>query len=156
MEISNNPCPCGSSLAYPTCCGVYISGEKQAPSPEALMRSRYTAFCLQDLAYIRKTWHKETLPELSQDEPSQWVGLEILGVGEDNDIGQVEFRAKLIYDGKLEILHELSDFEKVDGCWVYHSGEFKNENSQPKKIARKEPCPCGSGKVFKHCHGSNK
>ncbi|MFN8930061.1 MAG: SEC-C metal-binding domain-containing protein, partial [Alphaproteobacteria bacterium] len=22
------------------------------------------------------------------------------------------------------------------------------------KVARNEPCPCGSGKKFKHCHGA--
>jgi preprotein translocase subunit SecA len=24
---------------------------------------------------------------------------------------------------------------------------------QDKKVGRNEPCPCGSGKKFKHCHG---
>ncbi|MBY0407162.1 MAG: SEC-C domain-containing protein, partial [Rickettsiales bacterium] len=24
------------------------------------------------------------------------------------------------------------------------------------KLARNEPCPCGSGKKFKHCHGAAK
>ncbi len=24
-----------------------------------------------------------------------------------------------------------------------------------KKIARNEPCPCGSGKKYKHCHGKS-
>ncbi|MEO7938530.1 MAG: SEC-C metal-binding domain-containing protein [Burkholderiaceae bacterium] len=23
----------------------------------------------------------------------------------------------------------------------------------PRKVGRNEPCPCGSGKKFKHCHG---
>ena len=44
----------------------------------------------------------------------------------------------------------------------YHSGEDATENStagdedfsHPKrKIGRNEPCPCGSGKKYKHCHG---
>ena len=26
--------------------------------------------------------------------------------------------------------------------------------SQPTKVGRNEPCPCGSGKKFKHCHGA--
>jgi uncharacterized protein YecA (UPF0149 family) len=25
-----------------------------------------------------------------------------------------------------------------------------------KTVGRNEPCPCGSGKKFKHCHGSGK
>jgi preprotein translocase subunit SecA len=24
-----------------------------------------------------------------------------------------------------------------------------------KKVGRNEPCPCGSGKKYKHCHGKN-
>ncbi|MCL4428599.1 MAG: SEC-C metal-binding domain-containing protein, partial [Deltaproteobacteria bacterium] len=26
---------------------------------------------------------------------------------------------------------------------------------KPKKIGRNEPCPCGSGKKYKNCHGKN-
>jgi preprotein translocase subunit SecA len=25
-----------------------------------------------------------------------------------------------------------------------------------KNVSRNDPCPCGSGKKFKHCHGSGK
>jgi preprotein translocase subunit SecA len=25
---------------------------------------------------------------------------------------------------------------------------------ESKKVGRNEPCPCGSGKKFKHCHGA--
>jgi preprotein translocase subunit SecA len=25
---------------------------------------------------------------------------------------------------------------------------------QDRKVGRNEPCPCGSGKKFKHCHGA--
>ncbi|MGZ3697823.1 MAG: SEC-C metal-binding domain-containing protein, partial [Bdellovibrionota bacterium] len=28
-----------------------------------------------------------------------------------------------------------------------------NENSQTPQVGRNEPCPCGSGKKFKRCHG---
>ncbi len=37
-----------------------------------------------------------------------------------------------------------------------HSGKEEAEKRQPrrsKKIGRNEPCPCGSGKKYKHCHG---
>jgi len=39
---------------------------------------------------------------------------------------------------------------------------FKNkqkdtfEKLSSKKIGRNEPCPCNSGKKYKHCHGSLK
>ena len=33
----------------------------------------------------------------------------------------------------------------------------KNDVNEPitKKIGRNDPCPCGSGKKYKQCHGSN-
>jgi preprotein translocase subunit SecA len=38
-------------------------------------------------------------------------------------------------------------------------GQKKEEHVQPvrveKKVGRNDPCPCGSGKKFKHCHGAN-
>ena len=39
--------------------------------------------------------------------------------------------------------------EKSDGS---HSGE--NNSSNVKKVGRNDPCPCGSGKKFKKCHGT--
>ncbi|CAM3517128.1 preprotein translocase subunit SecA [Vibrio aerogenes CECT 7868] len=38
------------------------------------------------------------------------------------------------------------------------SSEVQDENHQPmvredRKVGRNEPCPCGSGKKYKHCHG---
>ncbi|MBV8444529.1 MAG: SEC-C domain-containing protein, partial [Candidatus Dormibacteraeota bacterium] len=26
-------------------------------------------------------------------------------------------------------------------------------NGQPRKVGRNQPCPCGSGKKYKYCHG---
>ena len=50
-------CPCGSAVEYSLCCHPYVSGEKVAPDPEHLMRSRYCAFVMQDADYLIKTWH---------------------------------------------------------------------------------------------------
>ena len=33
--------------------------------------------------------------------------------------------------------------------------EDKNVEPISKKIGRNDPCPCGSGKKYKQCHGSN-
>lgn len=145
-------CPCGSQKELASCCGRYLNGDL-APDPESLMRSRYTAFCLGDWTYLKKTWHPETCPDdLGEDEPSHWVKLEILDADFEDDEGEVEFKAYLLHGNKLEVLHEVSQFEKVDGAWVYHSGEFQNEGNNVFKIAKSDPCPCGSGKQFKNCH----
>ena len=41
---------------------------------------------------------------------------------------------------------------------VEKKSENKEDNNiEPitKKIGRNDPCPCGSGKKYKQCHGSN-
>ncbi len=147
-------CPCGSQKAYELCCGPYIEGTAIAAHAVDLMRSRYTAFVRGAYDYLKATWHPESCPEdLGQDEPSDWVGLEIIEASdEEDDEAEVEFKARLIFDNKLEVLHENSFFEKIEGRWYYHSGEFLNEEQEPKKIAKDAPCPCGSGRSFKSCH----
>ena len=32
--------------------------------------------------------------------------------------------------------------------------QAQNEDYSDRHIGRNEPCPCGSGKKYKHCHGS--
>lgn len=54
-KLSSNACPCGSTEEFESCCSPYISGNRLAPTAEALMRSRYTAFTLGDLDYIEST-----------------------------------------------------------------------------------------------------
>ena len=58
------PCPCGRGPAYSACCGRYHAGplHLQAPDPESLMRSRYSAFVLDLRDYLLATWHPEHRP----------------------------------------------------------------------------------------------
>jgi uncharacterized protein YecA (UPF0149 family) len=42
---------------------------------------------------------------------------------------------------------------------ITNQSSKKNEdenlnNPTPKKIGRNDPCPCGSGKKYKQCHGN--
>ncbi|MFD3584484.1 YchJ family protein [Streptomyces sp. NPDC058683] len=117
-------CPCGLSKPYDECCGRYHSGAAAAPTAEALMRSRYSAFVTGDSAYLLRTWHPRTRPaRLDLDPGMRWTGLEILGAGDGSafhSTGTVEFRAS--YRGGS--LHERSRFERVDGAWVYLDGDF--------------------------------
>ena len=145
-------CYCGSGIKFSQCCQPFIAGEKLTETPEQTMRSRYSAFILREYDYIKKTWHPDNLPELSDDEPNSFVSLEIVKSSFEDDEGEVEFIAKLIFNNKLETLHEISDFEKIDGQWVYVTGEFINDSEKPRKISKNEECPCGSGIKFKRCH----
>ncbi len=152
--MNSSLCPCGSQKNYESCCGLAIDGGQIPAHAVDVMRSRYTAFVRGNYDYLRATWIPENCPDdLGADEPSQWISLEIIDVSdEEDDEAEVEFKAQLIFNNKLEVLHELSFFEKIDGRWLYHSGDFLNEDATPQKIAKDAPCPCGSGKIFKNCH----
>ncbi|MFJ1734242.1 YchJ family protein [Streptomyces sp. NPDC088254] len=117
-------CPCGLPEAYEACCGRFHSGAAVAPTAEALMRSRYSAFVRGDAGYLMRTWHPRTRPAgLDLDPGTRWTGLEILATAEGSafhSTGVVEFRAS--YRGGS--LRERSRFERVDGAWVYVDGEF--------------------------------
>jgi preprotein translocase subunit SecA len=49
--------------------------------------------------------------------------------------------------------------ERGDLLSQAHSNTQEQESNQPvkveKKVGRNDPCPCGSGKKYKHCHGKN-
>ncbi|WP_345616813.1 YchJ family protein [Streptomyces ziwulingensis] len=122
--MSARTCPCGVSEPYEACCGRFHTGAVAAPTAEALMRSRYSAFVRRDAAYLLRTWHPRTRPAtLDLDAGTRWAGLEILdttGGSAFHTTGTVTFRAS--YRGGS--LHERSRFERVDGAWVYIDGEF--------------------------------
>jgi Uncharacterized protein conserved in bacteria len=73
-------CPCGSVLPFAECCGRYLAGVA-APTAEALMRSRYTAFTRQDEAHLLATWHPDTRParlDLHLHPVPKWLGLKVI------------------------------------------------------------------------------
>ena len=65
----SDPCPCGSGRAYPACCGPYLDQSLPAPTAEALMRARYTAYTLKREDYLLATWDPAHRPaQLDADE----------------------------------------------------------------------------------------
>ncbi len=158
-------CPCGSGASYAKCCKPYIDAEKHAPTAEALMRSRYTAYTRGEVDYIINTHSPDGREELSREatekwaKESEWLGLEIVGVsggGESDKKGTVEFKARY-RDADRAIInhHELSSFVKTDGRWYFDDAKMVNrpETRESPKVGRNDPCPCGSGKKYKHCCG---
>ena len=124
------PCPCGSGDAYERCCGRYHSGPEKlrAPSPEALMRSRYTAYVFGLEDYLLATWHASTRPAaLDPADPAlKWLGLEVRAqTRTDEDHGTVEFVARSKRAGRAHRLHETSRFVREDGRWFYVDGKLK-------------------------------
>ena len=99
----------------------------QAPDAEALMRSRYSAYVGDDLAYLRATWAPETCPpDLEAAPPGlRWLGLEVRHhEAQGADHATVEFVARSKLGGRAQRLHEHSRFERRAGCWLYVDGDI--------------------------------
>ncbi|MFZ5455121.1 MAG: YchJ family protein [Pseudomonadota bacterium] len=119
-------CVCGSGRAADACCARFHAG-KPAPTPEALMRSRYSAFVLDLREYLLATWHPTTRPAaLPPPEPGlKWLGLEVKRSAlQDADRGTVEFVARSKLGGRAHRLHENSRFVRENGRWYYVDGDF--------------------------------
>ena len=129
------------------------------------MRSRYTAYTLQDIDYLASTLDANQLRDFDRDttetwaRDSNWIGLEIVntsaGSAGDKD-GTVEFTARYERGGAIQQHHEVSRFRNIAGRWLYSGGkdvgpaQFKRDAP---KTGRNEPCPCGSGRKYKKCCG---
>lgn len=158
----SEPCPCGSGRDYAACCQPIIKGGARAPTAEALMRSRYTAYVKGEVDYIMHSCVQDD--GIDEDatrnwsQKADWKGLRIVrtekGGPADTD-GVVEFVASYTMDGLKDEHHETARFVRQDGSWLYESGDVKTATvvrSAP-KVGRNDPCPCGSGKKYKQCCG---
>ncbi len=149
-DSSTMPCPCCSGAQYAQCCQVFHQG-KAAPTPEALMRSRYSAFALELADYLKHTWHPQTRPQTLTLEPdTQWLKLDVLTSSDNAEQGKVSFVATFQEQGEYLQLAEESNFVRENGLWYYLDG---NAQFEPLKPGRNDPCLCGSGKKFKKCCG---
>lgn len=144
-------CPCGSGAAFTACCQPYHQGAT-VPTPEALMRSRYTAFALNSRDYLLATWHASTRPtQLSPDPDTQWKALTIVAAPPANERqGTVHFLAYFREQNRWHVLEENSRFVFEDGRWWYVDGVPTIERLKPR---RNERCLCGSGRKIKSCCG---
>ncbi|NWN88298.1 MAG: hypothetical protein HLX51_07120 [Micrococcaceae bacterium] len=130
MVWEKQRCPCGTAETYQQCCGPYLTGDALPPTAEALMRSRYTAFVVQDSAYLAESWHSETRPDdVSAPTGVEWRRLRIrqtIAGGPSDDTGIVEFVAHFrTADVARDFLHERSKFARERGRWVYVSGDIR-------------------------------
>jgi len=121
----SSACPCGGA-DYASCCGRYHRGEAVPPTAEALMRSRYSAYVLGDLEWLRRTWHPSTRPaDLAADPATRWLGLTVKSHAQQDDThATVEFVARYKVGGRAWRLHERSRFVREDGNWQYVDGDL--------------------------------
>ena len=60
---------------------------------------------------------------------------------------------------RLEELNKLAEKQRLSHEEIDELHQDKPQSSQPlvraqAKVGRNDPCPCGSGKKYKHCHGA--
>ena len=157
-------CPCGSGKSFTACCDPFLRGEKKPSTAEAMMRSRYCAYTMNNTAYIESTHDPATRDSLDLDSTeewardSEWLGLEIVRTeegGPKDEAGIVEFKASYRQEGEDVVHHEESSFVKRDGAWYFHDGHTPSATvvRESPKIGRNDPCPCGSGRKYKKCCG---
>lgn len=138
-------CPCFSGLRYVACCKPRHDGTRPAETPEALMRSRYSAFALGLGGYLVATLARShddrALPadglarELGRVKDRQrFLGLSVLFATSAGDEGQVVFVARIFERGVDRSFAERSHFVREDGRWTYASGELVERAALPKNL----------------------
>lgn len=131
---ADGPCPCGRTgaggrlLPFARCCGRLLADFAGTPAPDAqaLMRSRYSAFVLEDAGYLLATWHPSRRPPSVEFEPGiRWLGLQVRAHRVlDAQHAEVEFVARSRLAGRAHRLHERSRFLCEDGRWYYVDGDL--------------------------------
>lgn len=155
-------CPCGTNKTYEECCGPFIAGQQLPTTPEALMRSRYTAYTQANVEYIQKTMKEPASNDFDLEDARswaqdvKWLKLDILETSHDDHDGKVEFIAHYSHDKMNYVLHEVSTFRCDDKQWFYIDGQGPEPKAPIRvenKISRNDPCSCGSNKKYKKCCG---
>lgn len=133
--MPKTPCPCTSGKMLDDCCGPYLAGTAEAPTPEALMRSRFTAFALKDPEYLWRTL-ADAHPDRQQSKDevmyalrrssreAKFRRLDVLDTApaDSGGVARVLFLATLFHKGIEASFVELSDFVHEHGGWRYRSG----------------------------------
>ena len=165
--MAKDLCPCGSGKEYCECCEPIIKQNALAASPEALMRSRYTAYVKQEIGWLKESLEATQRSDFDEasvtawSKESEWLGIEIkqTKTEEEKNIGWVEFNARFKQGNVTRNHHELGEFHKVGGAWFFYDGRAVKQETVKKTtpdVGRNDPCPCGSGKKYKKCCGAGK
>lgn len=134
-------------LSYAQCCELLHQKKGACHSAETLMRSRFSAYQLQLVDYILKSWHESTRPtELDLNDATDYLQLTVIHATADNVHFCVIGRDN---DGFFK-LEERSRFIWEEGECFYLDGCPTLTRFRP---ARNETCPCGTKKKYKKCCG---
>lgn len=123
------------------------------------MRARFTAHAIRDFAFVHRTYRptsRQPFVPIPDGPTTEWTRLEIHShqPGKTPDVATVEFSAYGKEGGVEQVLHEKAEFVREGGEWIYTRplregpAPFREAANKP---GRNDPCPCGSGKKYKHC-----
>ena len=153
------PCPCGTEKLFEACCEPLLTRQRVAETAEQLMRARFTAHVAHNFRFLHDT-HQPTAGKPYEEEAGvpavRWTRLVVHSSEPGRDASQafVDFSAYGLEGETEKVLHEKAEFVRVDGVWLYQRearlGPAPYKSTAP-KVGRNEPCPCGSGKKYKHC-----
>lgn len=90
------------------------------------MRSRYSAYALENADYLLATWHASTRPgSMAFEAGTKWLGLTVKSARDTGpDRAEVTFVARYRVGGQPTVrLEERSRFVREDGRWYYVDGE---------------------------------
>jgi SEC-C motif-containing protein len=129
-------CPCGSTKPWSSCCQPLHEGA-EADTAEALMRSRYAAYAVANVAYLWRTLHvshvdkqrpeRDVLAELRRwCRQARFMGLQVLDAqtADDDGVARVLFHACVFVAGKNKSFMECSRFRHDGVGWRYVDGEL--------------------------------
>ena len=105
------------------------------------------------LTILDKNWHNH-IQELTNIRMS--VSLSgYAGKDQVNEFRKASFAAfnTLVYEIQKQMVLVLNNMSITNQNSKQNDNE-NFDNSAPKKIGRNDPCPCGSGKKYKQCHGN--
>ncbi len=144
-------CLCGSQKPFRRCCDPYLAGEALAPTAEALMRSRYSAFCQSNFDYLVATRKFSLESPTAQAEEREalartaknirWMNLTVVATQKgksQHKTGVVEFVAvyqavsQPVPQAVLPIAAQLPQREEVTNGWqqLHERSRFIKEQGQ--------------------------
>jgi preprotein translocase subunit SecA len=119
--------------------GIHLRGFAQKNPKQEYKREAFEMF-----QYLLRRYRQEVVAEISK-----------LQVRKPEDVEAIEAQHRLDLP-KMQFRH--AQVEGLANEYAAQQPETPNTRQEPfvrdgKKIGRNDPCPCGSGKKYKHCHG---
>lgn len=155
-------CPCGSKIPYRDCCQPIHINIRTAKIPEQIIRARFAAMALGDMDFFRESIVRRHRHMLNADDLLTRLYHQVF---RSIKITHVErkgfvFSNAIIHSritkgrrGKLTTHAERTYLKRECRAWRVVEIDVVATDILPPKGGKNVPCPCGSGRKYKHCCG---